>query len=184
MAAASVVAHVPKFSKSKLEKKLQTAEQLHNFDDAMQELSTLAYTIYRSLIERGKEVFYTPILKYAIGKYREGRRFAGSNSVDALSEGTRIKGRSKINKVNSLFFMADRKTDVAKTVQFKMDFSDWYYRQSPKDQDIIYNLAMGEIPSDIARKHGQSPASITYRRRYYAKSWKDFIADKFEGSVA
>ena len=80
--------------------------------------------------------------------------------------------------------MEDRKMNVAQSVGFKIDFDDWYHMQSAKDKSIIRDLAMGEIPSDIARKHGQSPASITYRRRYYANSWKDYTADRFEGGVA
>jgi hypothetical protein len=155
-----------------------------NFDDALQELTVLAYDLYRALVRKGKDIFYTPIMKFAIKRYQEGRRFIGSNSVDAMSEGTKIKGRSKINKEDTLFLIADWKTNVAKSVHFKIDFSEWYHLQSPKDQSIIKDLAIGETPSDIARKHGQSPSSITYRRQYYAKNWKDYTADRFEGGVA
>jgi hypothetical protein len=155
-----------------------------NFDDALQELTTLAYDLYLSLVQRGKQAFYTPIMRYAMMRYQEGRRFIGSNSVDAMSEQTKIKGRSKIDKEDALYFIADKKTNVAKSIHFKIDFDDWYHMQSPKDKDIIHDLAMGETPSDIARKHGQSPASITYRRQYYAKNWKDYIGGKWEGGVA
>jgi hypothetical protein len=155
-----------------------------NFDDALQELTALAYDLYLSLVRRGKDIFYTPLMKFAIKRYREGRRFIGTNSVDAMSEQTKIKGRSKIGKEDALYFMADKKTNVAKSMQFKMDFSDWYHMQSPKDKDIIHDLIQGETPSDIARKHGQSPASITYRRQYYAKNWDNHIGGKWGGSVA
>jgi hypothetical protein len=155
-----------------------------DFDDVLQELTAVAYELYLSLVRRGKEVFYTPIMKYAIGRYREGRRFVGFNSVDAMSEGTKIKGRSKINKEDTLFLIADRKTNVAESVGFKIDFDNWVGKQSAKDRDIIKDLVLGVIPSDIARKHGQSPASITYRRQYYGKNWDNYIADNWEGNIA
>jgi hypothetical protein len=155
-----------------------------DLDDALQELSCIAFDLYRALVEKGKQTYFTPLMEYAILRYNDGRRFNGSNSVDAMSEQTRNKGRSKINREDALYFIADRKTNVAKSVGFKIDFDDWYHKQTPKDKDIIHDLAMGETPSDIARKHGQSPASITYRRQYYAKNWKDYEADNWQGNIA
>ena len=61
----------------------------------MQDLIGLALEMYTSQIRRGKEVFYTPLMKYAIKKYRSGRRCTGSNTVDVLSEQTQMLGRSK-----------------------------------------------------------------------------------------
>jgi hypothetical protein len=101
-----------------------------------------------------------------------------------MSEQTRNKGRSKINKDDSLYFMADKKTNVAKSIGFKIDFEDWYYQQPAKDKRIIHLLAMGDSPSDVARACNVSPAAITYRRQYYGKSWKDYTADRFEGGIA
>ena len=63
-----------------------------DFDDVLQELSAIAYELYLSLVKRGKEIFYTPLLKFAIKRYREGRRFIGSNSTDALSDKTKLMG--------------------------------------------------------------------------------------------
>ena len=119
-----------------------------------------------------------------IQRYRAGRRFTGSNSVDAMSEQTKIRGRSKITSEESLYFMEDRKMNVTQSVGFKIDFDDWYHMQSAKDKRIIHLLAMGKSPSDVARACDVSPAAITYRRRYYANSWKDYTADRFEGGVA
>ena len=38
-------------------------------------MRAIAFGIYRSSVRRGKEVFYTPIMKYAIRRYNSGRRF-------------------------------------------------------------------------------------------------------------
>ena len=66
-----------------------------DYDDVLQELTALAYELYLSLVRRGKAVFYSPIMKFAIGKYKSGRRFVGYNSVDVMSEWTRQAGRSE-----------------------------------------------------------------------------------------
>jgi len=71
--------------------------------------------------------------------------------------------------------MEDRKVNVADAVQFKMDYQDWYYRQSPRDQQIITDLSMSETTGDVAKKFGVSPASISIKRKDFANSWKMFI---------
>jgi hypothetical protein len=158
--------------------------RMDNFDDALQELTVLAYEFYRTLVRKGKDIFYTPIMRFAMMRYQDGRRFIGSNSVDALSDRTKIRGRSKVCAEDTLYSLSDQKANVAQSIGFKIDFDDWYHQQSPKDKSIIRDLAMGEMPSDIAKKHGQSPTSITYRRQYYAKSWDNYTVDKFEGGIA
>ena len=67
-----------------------------DFDDCLQDLVGMALEMYHSLVKRGKEVFYTPLVKYAIGHYREGRRFTGTNTTDILSHQTQILERSEV----------------------------------------------------------------------------------------
>ena len=147
-----------------------------NFDDAVQELVTLAYTIYRSLVEQGKAIFYSPIVKFAIGRYKEGRRFIGYNSTDVLSEGTKALGRTDVCNGDTLYFLFSRQ-DVAHSVEFRLDFDGWLQRQTLRDKKIIRLLIMGENPSTIAKRVGVTPATITYSRRRYSKSWKKYLAD-------
>ena len=155
-----------------------------DFDDVLQELSAIAYELYLSLVKRGKEIFFTPLLKFAIKRYREGRRFIGYNSVDALSEGTRQKGRVIVKKGDTLHVMLDMRSNVARAVQFKIDFSDWFHLQTPQDRDCIVDLAMGFSQTEIARRRGVSPAAICQRQRKYAASWKDFFTDPPDESDA
>ena len=155
-----------------------------NLDDALQELTLLAYALYLKLVQKGKAIYYTPLLRYSILHYKDGRRFIGTTSTDVMSEQTKIRGRSKLVKDDTLYLMTDRKVDVARSAHFKVDFDAWYHTQSSKDKSIIDDLANGELPSYIAKKLGQSPASITNRRHWYEKQWNDYIADKYEGGVA
>ena len=43
--------------------------------DVIQDLIGLALQIYNSAVRRGKEVYYTPLMQWAIKRYREGRRY-------------------------------------------------------------------------------------------------------------
>ena len=70
------------------------------YHDALQELTCMALEMYQSLVRRGKEVFHTPIMKFAIKKYREGRRFCGFNSTDVLSHQTQFKGRCETYSID------------------------------------------------------------------------------------
>ena len=151
--------------------------RLDNFDDAMQELAAIAYEIYHSLVQRGKAVFYTPIMKFAIKRYREGRRFCGINSTDVLSLQTQLMGRCEtysiddcVEDTDTRHFLPDRQANVSHTVQVRMDFTDWYERQSVKDQWIITDLAKGESTNFVAKKYGVSAGLISIKRKNFANS--------------
>ena len=165
-------------------KRMKRRYKRFDFDDAIQELVGFALENYRSLVRRGKEVFFSPIMKFAIGRYCEGRRFAGTNTTDILSEQTQRLDRSKTSQL-SLFdkdgevdtwrFMDTKKPDVLHTVQVKLDFQDWYHRQSTRDQQIIDDLAMGETTNAVAKKFGVTAGAISIKRRTFEKSWHNFI---------
>jgi hypothetical protein len=153
-----------------------------NFDDAIQDLTAIALTLYQSLVRRGKEAFYSPIMKYSIQRYKSGRYFTGTSSKDVLADQTRILGRCEICSLNQLGTednsMVDEKSDVADGVAFKIDFHEtWLANQTPRDQRIIHDLTLGHSPSAVARRHNVSPAYISQSRRRYGASWDDFIGD-------
>ena len=161
-----------------------------NLDDALQDLRAIAFGIYRSLVRRGKEAFFTPIMKFAMKRYKSGRRFAGTSTTDVLSDCTRILERCDICSLskfdlndNDLPFIVDYKSNVADSVQFKVDFyEDWLAQQTERDQQIIRDLMKSETTNDVSRKHGVSAGLISQYRRRYEKSWFDFIADKREAA--
>ena len=161
----------------------------YDFDDIIQELSGLALINYMSLIQRGKDAFYTPIMKYAVQHYKEGRRFVGYNSTDIFSEQTQTMGRSDTcqfsqfddeRKGDTMPFMKMRQASVFDQVQFKIDFEDWLALQTPRDCSIALDLSCGYSTGEVAKKHGVSDGLISQYRRRYEKSWDDFIADKHE----
>jgi len=157
-----------------------------DFDDVMQELVGFALELYRSLVQRNKPVFYSPIMKFAIKRYKEGRRFAGSNTTDILSEQTQRLGRSDTCQLSQFdgepghrtFCFHQQQPDVAEAVQWKIDYEAWLQRLSPRDQKIALDLSYGYTTSEVAAKYGVSDGLISQYRKRYADSWNDFIADK------
>jgi hypothetical protein len=155
-------------------------------EDVMQELTGFALVNYISLVRRGKEVFYSPILKYAILRYKEGRRFAGSSTIDVTSERTQTMGRSEVccfsqiidEGKDTMDFMEDRRTNVAGSAQFKLDFEEWLRRQTPRDRKIILDLMVGETTGDVAKKYGVSAGLISQYRKRYGNNWNAYIVDK------
>jgi hypothetical protein len=164
-----------------------------DIEDIIQDLSGMALLSYNSLVRRGKEVFFSPILNYAIKHYRQGRRFTGSNSTDVHSEETQRLGRSKLHQLSEYDdeqvnkgldtreFMEDRRVNVADTVQFVIDYEDWLSNQSARDQQIIKDLSYGYTTGDVAKKYAVSDGLISQYRKRYGNSWKTFIDPAEEG---
>ena len=124
-----------------------------NFDDAMQELTAIAYELYHSLVQRGKTILYTPILRYSIKCYREGRPFIGLNSTDVLGHQALLLGRSTTYSVEDCaddtdkrHCIQDRQAKVFDTVQTRIDFDDWYQQQSVENQWLT-----ASIPSHVTQ---------------------------------
>ena len=189
----TATSHVPTFE-ALLEKmmphfryfarKMKRRNKRFDFDDAIQELVGFALENYHSLVRRGKEIFYSPIMRFAIGRYCGGRRFAGTNTTDILSEQTQRLDRSKTSQlslfdkdgeVDRRYLMQDRKADVFRKVQTRLDFETWYHRHSTRDQQIIEDLAMGETTNAVAQKFGVTAGAISIKRRTFEKSWNNFI---------
>jgi DNA-directed RNA polymerase specialized sigma24 family protein len=155
-------------------------------DDVIQELTGLALELYTSLIRRGKAVFYSPLVRYAIMRYNAGRRCTGSNTTDVLSEQAQRLGRCNTCQLSTFdseplhldFKHYKRQSDVFDIVQLRIDYSTWLTLQSPRDQSIVKALSYGFTTNEVAKMHGVSAGLISQYRRRYSDSWDSFIADK------
>lgn len=165
-----------------------------NFDadrqeDAIQSVLVTAFENVKQLGEQGRldDCFVTPITKFAIGRYREGRPGGvPSCGTDVTSERCRYLGRSTVknyglateiaDSFESMATATDARYPVHKTVALRIDFmQDWYRQQTPRDQEIIRDLAMGETTNDVSRKFGISAGRVSQLRKTYANSWFTFI---------
>jgi len=165
-------------------------------EDAVQGALVWALVNVHSLAKNGRleDAKATPIAWFAVRRHRMGRCVGvESSTTDAMSEGSRVLGRSKIkyfhidNGVEDIFHsdsvMQDARCPITLTADLKMDYETWYHRQSPRDQEIIHDLSLGYTTNDVARKYGVSAGLISQYRKRYAKSWKSFI-DPEEGMTA
>lgn len=158
-------------------------------EDAVNDVIASAFINLKQLAEAGKldEAYATPIAVFAVKRYRSGRRCGvPQSSTDVMAEHCRFLGRVKVHNFGLAEHIADTfeseatavdaRYPVHKTVQLKIDFfQTWFRQQTPRDQQIIRDLAIGETTGDAAKKYGVSAASISQYRRRYADSWYAFI---------
>jgi hypothetical protein len=164
--------------------------------EALQNVLVWAFENLKRLASKGRlhDVYAGSLARFAIGRHREGRSLGVvTSSGDVMSSFCQNLGRSKVKNYGLAENIADTFTSeaaatdarypVARTVQFKIDFIEgWLQEQTPKHKEIIHLLAMGEKPSDVARKIGMSPAYICQCQKRYRASWSAFIADKREAA--
>ena len=163
-------------------------------DEAVQNTKVWAFILLHQLAVDGRlaEAKAVPIARFAVGRHCEGRIAGSSTStVDVMSSYCQNLGRSKVKhyglaeKISDSFTSEAAATDarypVARTVQFKMDFFEgWLQQQTPRNKEMIRLLAMGNSPSEVARKLGVSPSCICLWQKRFRASWNDYIADKKE----
>ena len=157
--------------------------------EAVQAIVVIAFELHKRLAVQGRldESFPSPLSRFAIARYKEGRTGgAPSCSTDVTSEYCKALGRSSVRNYGLALHIADTfeseatvmdaKYPVADAVQFKIDFFEgWLPLQSPRDQEIILDLAKGETTGDVAKKYGVSDGLISHYRKRYAASWDAFI---------
>jgi RNA polymerase sigma factor (sigma-70 family) len=160
-----------------------------DYDDVIQELTCMALQSYTSLVQQGKEVFYTPIMQFAIKRYQDGRRFTGSNRTDIHAHQTQILGRAKTyplsefeqnGELDEWNFMEDhRQHNAAEAAQWKIDYETWFANLAPRDQSIAKDLSYGYTTGEVAKKYKVSDGLISQYRKRYSDNWNNFIADKY-----
>jgi DNA-directed RNA polymerase specialized sigma24 family protein len=161
---------------------------ISDYDDVIQELTAIALELHTSLVRRGKTAYFSPIMKFAIKRYKAGRRCTGSNTTDVHSEQTQRLGRSAVCQLSVLdseplrwdFVQYKRHSDVFDIVQLRIDYETWLTMQSPRDQSIVKALSYGFTTNEVAKMHNVSAGLISQYRRRYRDSWDTFIADKRE----
>ena len=164
----------------------------NTIDEIEQSVQVFSWESIRSLARKGRlcDAYATVLANYGIRKHCSGR-VGGlpSNSRDVLSELCKYLNRAKVrhyglceNITDSFESEAtanDGRYPIHRTVALRIDFfQTWLARQTPRDQQIIKDMAYGETTNDLARKYGVSAACISQYRRKYANSWYEFINPK------
>jgi len=175
-----------------IKKQVRWAFKGYNADkraEAEQAIIVIAFDIHKKAVLNGRmeKSLASPLSRFAIGRYKEGRTGgAPSCSTDVTSEHCKALGRSSVRNYGLALNIADTfeseatvrdaRYPVADAVQFKLDFFEgWLPQQSPRDQEIILDLAKGHTTGEVAKKHGVSDGLISQYRKRYAQSWDAFI---------
>jgi hypothetical protein len=160
--------------------------------DALQNVLVWAFENLKRLASSGRlhDAYAGALARFAIGRHREGRSLGVvTSSGDVMSSYCQKLGRSTVknyglaenisDSFESEATATDARYPVDRTVQFKIDFFEgWFQQQTPKHKEIIRLLALGNIPSDVARKVGVSPTCICQYQKRFRASWNEYIADK------
>ena len=156
-----------------------------NYDECLQDLTCLAYDFYMSLLDRGltNRIFYSPILKYSIGRFKEGRHFTGSNSVDVLGDACRVQGRVEVESLEPYVgrkhgwaecFLTDGRINVAHEVAFKVDCEEWLNTFDWRKREMIEAMIDGYSNEELSKRFNVSQGRISQHRREFVKSWQEF----------
>jgi hypothetical protein len=171
--------------------------------DKVAECVALAWAWYTRLNERGKDVSrFLMVFVYLVARaVKSGRRVAGMERArDVMSEraprlhGFTVGRLPASSSASHEHLYADphgqrrhdaweeRLRDNAATppdvqAAFRIDFTAWLRRLTPRQRRIIRAMAMNERTTDLAREFDLSPGRISQLRRELHDDWVAFCGD-------
>lgn len=165
-------------------------------EDLIQEAIANCFVAYARLVERDKEdlAYPTVLAMFAIKQIKDGRRVGKKTNVrDVYDQHAQIKGGFQLKHLGAPRdhsggwkeqLVENDRTPVADQVAFRLDFPAWLSGLSARDRRIVNALAMGERPSDVARRFGVSPGRISQLRSQLRQSWEEFTDDEMVADKA
>ena len=155
--------------------------------DAIQEVVANSLVAFVALVRRGKMslAYPTPLAKFAVAQYADGRRVGNSMNVrDVSSEyakkakGIRLERLDHYDNVEECWnevLIEDKTTTPAELAATRIDFRAWLNQLSCRDRKIARFLSLGNRTQDAAHKFGLSEGRVSQLRRELAGNWKAFI---------
>jgi hypothetical protein len=146
-------------------------------EDAIEEGVVHSLLAYVRLHEQGRAEVATPssLAWYSSRHVKRGRPAGGRmNGKEPLSRYGQISNDIEVERQPSNWIDAlvdDKRAPVADQVAVKMDFGAWFATLTKRMKEIAKDLAFGCSTSEVARKHGVTPARISQLRRSLEQSW-------------
>lgn len=162
--------------------------------EAVQEVQANAWCAYRRLAERGKQdlAYASPLARYAIAQYRAGRRVGQPmNTKDTCSPAAQQKHWFRVQNLGNPYrqghgwkegLIDNTHSPVPDQAAFRIDFPAWVLTQTPREQEIIVDLAVGNRTSDVAKEFGITAGRVSQLRRQFEQSWHRFHGEEPNGS--
>jgi DNA-directed RNA polymerase specialized sigma24 family protein len=159
-------------------------------DDAVAEVTGLAWRSYVRLVERGKDPaqFVSTFASYAARAVRRGRRVCGQEAgQEVLSHRAqarhgfvvlRLLQRTTLNGSPLEEALLDNAvTPPPEAAAFRIDFPAWLATWPERDRRLIEGLGLGERTLALAQRFGLTPGRISQKRRQYHDDWERFCGD-------
>lgn len=163
--------------------------------DLVADTVALAWTWYRRLVERGKDVahFKMAFIFLVTRAVKSGRRLTGQEKAkDVLSPSAQkrhgfavatLPSHSTLNGTPVEEALRDNtRSEVPDQVCFRIDFADWLASLTDRDRRIVMDMAVGERTRHLAHKYGVSPGRVSQKRREFQQDWTAFCGDSAAGS--
>jgi hypothetical protein len=157
------------------------------FEDALQEILADTVVVYARLAELGREqiAFSGPLVRYAVAKFRAGRRVGSRLNVrDIMSPHCQQRKRVCVERLHRFnnnsgdwreLLVEDRHASPAEVAAIRVDFSEWLQSLSPRNRQIAERLAIGETSGRVARMFSVSTSRISQLRKEFCCSRRIFI---------
>jgi hypothetical protein len=171
--------------------------------DAIQEMRSLAWIWFLSLVEKGKDPadFVATFVSFLARAVKCGRRLAGMlKAKDVMNPATQQRrgftveplpfshraGHERLysdpNGQELVDAYEERLRDntitpVPDQVIFRVDFPAWLATLTGRERRMIRLMARNERTLDLSRRFEVSPARISQLRREFRDGWLRFIAD-------
>jgi hypothetical protein len=148
-------------------------------EEALCEVLAWAFCAFRRLAERGRlDVAYAaPLARFAIVRFRSGRRFASKKASDVYAAAARRTSLSSLNATSDVWndiLVDNTQTPVPDQVCFRLDFAAWLRRLKERDCEMARFLAVGNTAREAAQRFDVSVPRVSQVRRDLRASWMAF----------
>jgi hypothetical protein len=166
-------------------------------EEAVAEVIGHAMIAVRNMVRRGKDPTKFPgyVARFAVLRVKNGRLVTGTAEGDIFSQLAHERHGLTVRSLNdddgnaipgwrAAVVQDDRHCTPADVCCFKLDFEDWLGTLPRQQRRLATRLAVGDRPSQIARRLNKSPALVTKWRAILKKSWQEFRGETAEQDMA
>jgi len=158
-------------------------------EDAVQDVVVQCYFAFVRIVRQGKadRIFPTVLARFAIRRYRTGRRASGTVAKRDLTlqtlqshnkpQGTECQVPRFVRWQEML--TEDRRTPIPDQVSFRVDFPEWLSRLSQDRRRCVELLAEGYQGQEVARRLQITNSRVSQVRKELRDDWA-----RFHGEVA
>lgn len=158
-------------------------------EDAVQDVIVQCYFAFIRLLRQGKgeRAFPSVLARFAIRRYRAGRRASGAvagrgptlETIQKPDHRRRLGPQERRIVRWREMLMEDRRTPIPDQVSFRVDFPEWLKRLTHNQRRCAELLANGHQGQEVAQQLRMTPARISQVRRELRAEW-----ERFHGEVA